>query len=187
MTRIVTGLFDNRGDAERVVEHLVQELGIDARAVVAHAASPGEAVPPPDGSGTAAAPFVRLGLPPADHAAFLEGLRRGGIVVSAQVEEAVLDRAMDAFEQNNAVDLDAREAEWRNAGWSSGYTGHDEDIGFATYGQDVVVGRIRRHHQDDMPAGALGRLEISTGEVVQQAMTRHRIRPRVRSFARDGG
>jgi hypothetical protein len=184
MTRIVTGLFDNRGDAERTVEHLVQEIGLDAKAVEVHAVAPGEGVP---AAGAAAPSLARLGLPLADRATFLEGLRRGGIVVSARVEEGALDRVMDTFEENDAADLDAREEEWRSDGWNAGYTGHDEDIGFATYGQDVVVGRIPRHHQDDMPAGALGRLEITAGDAAGQEMTRHRVRPRVRSFIRGGG
>jgi hypothetical protein len=31
MTRIITGLFKKRGDAERVVEHLVQEFSVSIR------------------------------------------------------------------------------------------------------------------------------------------------------------
>jgi hypothetical protein len=38
MTRIITGLFRKRGDAERAVEHLVQKLGVDRNKLEAHAA-----------------------------------------------------------------------------------------------------------------------------------------------------
>jgi hypothetical protein len=168
----IVGLFDARGDAERLVEHLTQELGIDPACVEVHGA----------GEGAGPRSLRDLLLPRRDRAAFREGVRRGGVVVAARVPEALADRAMDAFEAHGAVDLDAREVDWRGAGWASepdqtGYTGHDEDIGFATYGGDAVVRRIPRHHHDDAPAGLLGRLEM--------AATRRdpaRTRARVRSY-----
>jgi hypothetical protein len=157
MTRIVAGLFDNRGDAERTIEHLIQEFGVDPNAVEVHGA----------GRQVGRRSLADLSLPREDESAYREGVRRGGIVVAARVEEAVADRAMDVFEEYGAADLDAREADWRGAGWTAapgqgGYTGHDEDIGFATYGEDAVVGHVPRHHHDNSPAGALGRMEMAT-------------------------
>lgn len=181
MTRIIAGLFDNRGDAERTVEHLVQGLGVDPAGVEVHG-SGGTQEP-----GGARHFLVGRFLPAKDAAAYQEGLRRGGIVVVVRVAEVVADRAMDVFEEYGAADLDAREAEWRGAGWSgepgqSGYTGHDEDIGFATYGGDAVIGHIPRHHHDNTPAGLLGRMEMA-------AMSREtdRTRAKVRSYVPAGG
>ena len=57
-------------------------------------------------------------------------MRRGGAVVTAQVDESRIDRAMDVLEQQGAVDLDEREAEWRRSGWS-GYTGATAAAGTA--------------------------------------------------------
>jgi hypothetical protein len=70
---------------------------------------------------------------------------------------------MDVFEEYGATDLDARRADWRGADWArgTGGTGHDEDIGFATYGEDAVLGRIPKHHHDNTPAGLLGRLQMA--------------------------
>jgi hypothetical protein len=170
MTRTLVGLFDSRGDAERVVEHLVQELKVDPAGIEVH------------GAGDPATRSLRgLLLPARDQATYSEGIRRGGVVVAAHVPESRADRAMDIFEEYHAVDLDAREVDWRGAGWAAepnqgGYTGHDEDIGFATYGGDAVVRRIPRHHHDDVPAGLLGRLEMAS-------MRRVDARPRVRSYA----
>jgi len=179
MTRIIAGLFDNRGDAERTVEHLIQGLGVDPTAVEGHGAG--------DAGRGGLHPQLGPALPHGDAAAYSEGIRRGGAVVVAHVAEALADRAMDVFEEYGATDLDAREAEWRGAGWTvepgqTGYTGHDEDIGFATFGGDAVIGHIPRHHHDNSPAGLLGRLEMS-------AMRREteRSRAKVRSYVPAGG
>jgi hypothetical protein len=153
---------------------LIQGLGIDPAAVEVHGA----------GRDAGSAPLAATGrlMPAGDAATYVEGLRRGGAVVVARVGERLADRAMDLFEEYGAADLDAREAEWRGAGWAAepgqtGYTGHDEDIGYATYGGDAVIGHVPRHHHDDSPAGILGRMEIA-------AMRRDpaRVRARVRSY-----
>jgi uncharacterized protein (TIGR02271 family) len=57
-------------------------------------------------------------VPDEDSRAYAEGMRRGAAVVTAKVDEGSLDRAMDVMEQNGAVDLDEREAEWRQSGWT---------------------------------------------------------------------
>jgi hypothetical protein len=188
MTHIITGLFDNRGDAERTVEHLVQELGLDPRGVEVHATEGDDAARREAGHGSFRA---RAGgqLPHMDRHAYEEGIRRGGIVVAAAVDETRLERAMDAFEACGAVDLDEREAGWRRAGWGgdlgqTGYTGHDEDIGFATFGGDAVIGHIPKHHHDDAPAGALGRLELASA---RRELRRARVRGYVRKAPSQGG
>jgi hypothetical protein len=179
MTRIILGLFDNRGDAERTVEHLIQELRVNPAGIEIHGA--GE-----NGSGQERR--RARGLPGSsvlsseDRAIFREGIRRNSAVVVAHVKASQADRAMDVFEEYGAADLDARAADWRGAGWVSepgqtGGTGHDEDIGFATYGGDAVLGHIPRHHHDNTPAGLLGRFAMA-------AMRREpdRSRARVRSY-----
>lgn len=166
MTRIVAGMFDSRGDVEQVVEHLTQELGVDPAAIEAHGAGETSSAPIAGGEerrGVLRSQLDRF-LPKADHAVFVEGIRRNSIVVVAHVPESVVDRAMDVFEDHGAADLDARQADWRGAGWApsqSGGTGHDEDIGFATYGGDAVFRHIPRHHHDNTPAGLLGRLAMA--------------------------
>jgi hypothetical protein len=123
--RTITGLFDSRPEAERAVETLVQEYGIDPARVQVHAAGPDNVT-----AGTQAArsedhhgflaPLQGLALPEQDQHFFGEGLRRGGILVAAEVPEAMLPKVSAAFERHGAVDLDAREAEWREGGWAGG-------------------------------------------------------------------
>ena len=57
-------------------------------------------------------------MPDEDRPTYTEGVRRGAVVVSAQVEDGVVDQAMDVLEVNDAIDLDRREAQWRQEGWT---------------------------------------------------------------------
>jgi hypothetical protein len=127
----ITGLFDSRAEAERAVEYLVQHFGLDRKAVRVHAAGADNV-----GAGTHERRsedhhgFVQRGdagggdhdaflstLPEEDRATFAEGMRRGGIMVTAEVPESRLDDAMRAFKENGAVDIEERAQEWRRAGW----------------------------------------------------------------------
>ena len=88
MTRIITGVFDNRGDVERTVEHLTQEFGIDPGKVVAHGTG---------GEGVAAGEvpsLERLALPGADRHAYEEAMRRELADARLQLSERkVVERA----------------------------------------------------------------------------------------------
>jgi stress response protein YsnF len=111
MQRTLTAMFDSRGEAERAAEAL-RGLGIGASDVHIH--------PADQGSGATTGSASNLFVADEDRATYHEGLRRGHVLVSAKVEDRYLDHAMDAMEAAGAVDLDAREASWRQEGW----TGH---------------------------------------------------------------
>jgi hypothetical protein len=150
----IVGLFDNHTEAERAAGRLRQEAGLAPEEVALHA-------------GGAAAEAARLpDLPPADRAFYREGLRRGAVLVSAQTEDGLAPRIVVMLGECGAADLEAREADWRAKGWAgpgteTGFTDHDEDIGYATYGEDAVIRHIPRRHKDDTPAGLLGRFEMA--------------------------
>ena len=57
-----------------------------------------------------------------DHDTYTEGLRRGGTLLTAHVDEAHVDRAVEILEQYGSVDLDERETSWRSEGWTGGST-----------------------------------------------------------------
>ncbi len=57
-----------------------------------------------------------------DHGTYTEGLRRGGTLLTAHVDETHVDRAIEILEQHGSVDLDERETSWRGEGWTSGST-----------------------------------------------------------------
>lgn len=179
--RVVIGLFDRIDLAEQAVAELMRAAGNGLEAVELHGAGERPVAERGASDRTAARPVAAsldsLRLPAADAIVLREGIRRGAIVVAAHVTGALIERTVAALEAHGAVDIEAREAEWRRAGRTDtdaaradepetsggpgGYTGHDEDIGFATYGGDAVVGRIPRQHRDDAPAGVLGRLEMA--------------------------
>ena len=54
-----------------------------------------------------------------DRPVYSEGLRRGGFLLTAKVDDDLSERAISVIEQTNAVDLDERTQLWRNEGWSS--------------------------------------------------------------------
>ncbi|MBP0493183.1 YsnF/AvaK domain-containing protein [Pararoseomonas indoligenes] len=124
MTRTITGLFDTRAEADAVVEHLRQHDGVNPGKISVHGAATTAT-----GAGAAEdrgfwASLRDLFIPDEDRYAYSEGIRRGGYVVTAELDDALVDHALDIFEQHGAVDLDAREAEWRASGWN-GYEADD--------------------------------------------------------------
>jgi len=121
MSRTITAMFDDRAHAEAAVQQLMQQLNIASSAIQMHAADAASTT-----GGTAAASsdtgfwasLKDFFVPDEDRATYTEGVRRGSVVVSAAVEEGMLDQAMDVLESHGAVDLDTREAEWRQEGWT---------------------------------------------------------------------
>ncbi|MDJ0390496.1 YsnF/AvaK domain-containing protein [Roseomonas sp. E05] len=144
MTCTITGLFDTRQAAEETVRHLVERDGIDRSSVRQHGRDEVS-------SNTAAAgedqgiwaSLKSLFMPDEDRYSYSEGIRRGGVVVSVEVEDSQVEHTMDLFEQNGAVDLNSREAEWRQSGWA-GYTGTTQETprstGTDTPGYDTTAG-----------------------------------------------
>ncbi len=57
-----------------------------------------------------------------DHDTYTEGLRRGGTLLTAHVDEAHVDRAIEILEQHGSIDLEERETSWRTEGWNGGST-----------------------------------------------------------------
>ena len=138
-TRTITAMFDSRAEAEQAVQALVSEVGLNRSTVRMDpeaGAAGGTAT-----TGTASedkgffASLKDMFIPDEDRYSYAEGVRRGGVMVSAQVDDAQIDRAMDVLERHGAVDLDEREASWRKEGWT-GYTG----AAAAGAGTGAVVG-----------------------------------------------
>ncbi|WP_206664522.1 YsnF/AvaK domain-containing protein, partial [Dankookia rubra] len=115
--RTITGLFDSRPEAERAVQSIIQEHGLGRDRVQIHAASDA-------GRDTAQhgvpASLRTLPIPEQDRVLYQEGIRRGGVLVSAEVAEAMVWPVGEALERHGAVDLDAREAEWHASGPGGG-------------------------------------------------------------------
>jgi uncharacterized protein (TIGR02271 family) len=128
MQRTLTALFDTRAEAERAADTL-RGLGVGAENIRMHQA---DAAGTSANTGSTAGTTERredrgilgaiadLFMPDDDRATYSEGLRRGGTLLLAEVDEDRMHQAMDAMEAAGAVDLDEREAGWRQQGWSGG-------------------------------------------------------------------
>ncbi|MFC0282350.1 hypothetical protein ACFFJB_01745 [Camelimonas abortus] len=72
--------------------------------------------------------MTSAGVPEHEANLYAEGVRRGGSLVSARVDDALAGRAQETLHAGNAVDINARETAWREQGWerfdpdSPGYT-----------------------------------------------------------------
>jgi uncharacterized protein (TIGR02271 family) len=122
--RNITAMFENRADAEAAVERLVQDLHIGRGAITIHGAdsTTGADTEAPKQEQGFWAGLKDLFVSDEDRYTYSEGLRRGHVVLSAQVDDTTLVPAMDALEASGAMDLEDRETSWRSEGWN----GYDE-------------------------------------------------------------
>lgn len=119
---LITALFDDHTAARRAIEHLV-DAGFPRGAVGmvreqsgdrhAHYADGREEESIWDS-------LTRI-FSTEDETTYSEGLRRGGYLVSAEVNSPEEERrAADILEDAGAVDIDERASSWRASGWESG-------------------------------------------------------------------
>ena len=58
------------------------------------------------------------GVSHADAHVYAEGVRRGGTLVTVKSDERLTDQAVEILDRDGTVDLDQRQATWRNEGWT---------------------------------------------------------------------
>lgn len=123
MSRTITALFDSRSDAESARSRLAS-ANIDADNIRIHDQS--SAGFRGDGSYS---DHEDLGfwesvknafLPDEDRHTYEEGVRRGGVLLTADVDQDQADQAVRLLEETNAVDVDQRADQWRSQGWDYG-------------------------------------------------------------------
>ena len=156
MSRTITALFDTRADAEAGGERL-RQAGIDASHVNLHDQSSHKT------SGSYSthqdrglwASIKNAFLPDEDRHTYEEGLRRGGVLLTADVDEDNTAAAVRALEEANSIDLDERSQQWRSDGWDyAGSTGtglgadRDTDLGTATTENDRAGGSVLTGFRD---------------------------------------
>jgi len=79
------------------------------------------------------------GVPEQDAHVYAEGVRRGGTLVSARVDDSQVEAASAILRSNRAVDTTARGRAYRDSGW----TGYDESA--APYTRDEVAAERQRY------------------------------------------
>lgn len=120
-THLVTAYFEDRSDAVRAMERLSAAGIAEARVTLTE----GGAVGGEDRGGERGflEMLADLFIPHSDRHGYAEGLRRGGFLVSARVDDADYDRAVEILDDEGSIDIGEREQSWRSEGW----TGYGED------------------------------------------------------------
>jgi hypothetical protein len=118
-SRMITAFFDTREDAQRASDSLI-DLGVKSHQIqITDGASA-----PNAGATTEPAEMgfwetlKSMFLPAEDHHSYAEGLRRGGYLLSANVEPELYDRAVEVVDSGGAVNMDERESNWKSSGWT---------------------------------------------------------------------
>jgi uncharacterized protein (TIGR02271 family) len=101
--------------------------------------------------------LVGAGVDERDAHTYAEGVRRGGTLVTVRADQSMADRVIDILDDEGTVNLDEREASWRQEGWTGRYTG----------GSDEVTGSSGRS-----VAGAVGDTASDTASGVGRAASR---------------
>jgi uncharacterized protein (TIGR02271 family) len=123
--QIITAFYDSREYANNAAL-MLRQAGIPAEDITVSPQTAGSAV---DATGAYAdtADYEAKGFWASledmfggsdDHRTYAEGLRRGGTMVTVRVNDAQVDDAVNILEKHGSVDLNEREATWRNEGWS---------------------------------------------------------------------
>ncbi|PZO65307.1 MAG: hypothetical protein DI498_09735 [Paracoccus denitrificans] len=180
--RSLSAMFDTRAEADRAVAAL-EAAGI-ADVVLTGGENEGYGSVSrdvqPDTRDADRGFFASLGdffFPEEDRYAYAEGLNRGGYLVTvSNLQAGQYDAALDILDDEGAVDLEARETEWRSEGWS-GYD-NAQPAAYAadtTYGEDTLEGDLNRDGKIDVVEE---RLQLAKRETEGG-------RVRVRSYVRE--
>lgn len=123
-SRSLSAMFDTRAEADRAVEAL-RAAGIADVVLTGgeNSGYTGSAEERAEGNRTEERGFFEaLGdffFPDEDRYVYAEGLNRGGFLVTvSNIPAHQYETALDILDDEGAVDLDARETEWRSEGWS---------------------------------------------------------------------
>jgi uncharacterized protein (TIGR02271 family) len=129
MTRTITALYDSRDHAEAARAQLAT-AGVGASQVQITSS---EGAPSSSGShdthsgGGFLQGLKDFFMADDDRHAYGEGVRRGGYLLTARVEESQADEVCRVLESSDPVDFDERQAQWRSEGW----TGAPDTTGFS--------------------------------------------------------
>jgi uncharacterized protein (TIGR02271 family) len=128
-------MFDSRSEAEAARNRLCEsQINPDNVRIVDQSASGGEGSSQASGGGGFWSSVKEAFMPDDDRYAYEEGVRRGGYLVCARVDESQADQACRILEQSGSVDFDQRQQDWRSEGWQPGSAagvGQSREQGFA--------------------------------------------------------
>ena len=119
MTRTITAIYDSESDARLARDQLLQTgvVDDDIRIVSQNLSRTELNANDEKGLWESIKDFF---VGDDDRPTYSEGLRRGGFLLTARVDDSRSDEAIELLEHTNAVDLDRRTEQWRSEGWRDG-------------------------------------------------------------------
>ena len=118
MSRTLTALFDTRADAEAGRQRLL-DARVDADNIKIHdKSSVGEAGYSSREEPGLWASIKNAFLPDEDRYVYEEGMRRGGFLLTADIDSDDVGEAIQALEDVNGIDIDERASQWKSQGWN---------------------------------------------------------------------
>ena len=200
MSRTLTALFDSRADAEAAKSRL-QASSIDISGVHVHdQQSTGY------NESSAYSTHENKGfwsnlkgafLPDEDRHTYEEGIKRGGALLTAEVDEDDADEAVRILESADSIDLDDRTSNWKQSGWNydehrSRSTGTGTGIGAAVgsalgMGSSSTSDRLTTDRSADHSNDRVGtdKIDVVEEELVVGKREVNRGGVRVRSYVRE--
>ena len=202
MSRTLTALFDSRADAEAAKARL-QASSIDISGVHVHdqqstGYNESSAYSTNENKGFWSN-LKGAFLPDEDRHTYEEGIKRGGALLTAEVDESDADEAVRILESADSIDLDDRTSNWKQSGWNydehrSKSTGTGAGIG-AAVGSALGLGGSRDSDMSDrLTTGGMGdrtdrtgtdKIDIVEEELVVGKREVDRGGVRVRSYVRE--
>ena len=158
MSSTITALFDTRAEAEAAKERL-KSANVDADNVHVHdKSSQGyneQSYSTHQDRGLWGS-VKNAFAPDEDRHVYEEGVRRGGALLTADVDDDCVDEAVRVLEQANSVDIDDRSSQWRSQGWNyaGGTTGAGAGTGSAFGGFGKTDAEIDRTATTDRTMGS---------------------------------
>lgn len=119
MSSTITAMFDSRSEAEAAKERL-KSANVDADHVHIHDKSStgyreqGYSTHQDRGVWDS---IKNAFLPDEDRHTYEEGLRRGGVLLTADVDDDRVAEAVRVLENAGSIDVDDRSSQWRSSGW----------------------------------------------------------------------
>ena len=120
MSRTLTALFDTRADAEAGRQRLL-DARVDADNIKIHdKSSVGDTGYSSHDTPGLWASIKNAFLPDEDRHVYEEGVRRGGFLLTADIDSDDAGEAIRALEDVsvNSVDIDERASQWKSQGWN---------------------------------------------------------------------
>ncbi len=118
MSRTLTALFDTRADAEAGRQRLL-DARVDADNIKIHdKSSVGEAGYSSREEPGLWASIKNAFLPDEDRHVYEEGMRRGGFLLTADIDGDETGEAIRALEDVNGIDIEERASQWKSQGWN---------------------------------------------------------------------